>query len=123
MVKDSVYSQRLRAGKRRTYYFDVRTTKSEDYYISITELKKRNDSEGYDRHKVFIYKEDFNKFLAALENTVNHVKEELLPDYDFDEFEREPEEFVNGKPTNETESNTKQSVDSEFSIADSDLTF
>lgn len=123
MVKDSVYSQRLRAGKRRTYYFDVRTTKSEDYYISITELKKRNDSEGYDRHKVFIYKEDFNKFLAALENTVNHVKEELLPDYDFDEFEREPEEFVNGEPTNGTESNTEQSGDSEFSIADSDLTF
>jgi len=92
-AKESIYSQRLRAGKRRTYFFDVRATKGEDYYITITESKKRFDDDGYDRHKVFIYKEDFNKFITALSNTVDHVKTELMPEYDFDEFTRDPEEF------------------------------
>lgn len=96
-IDNGVYSQRLRAGKRRTYFFDVRTTKADDYYITITESKKRYDDDGYDRHKIFVYKEDFNKFLAAFENTVNHVKEELMPNYDFTEFDREPEEFIEGE--------------------------
>ena len=64
----------------------MRTTRSNDYYLTITESKKRFDEDGYDRHKVFLYKEDFNKFLEALQETVNHVKTELMPEYDFDEF-------------------------------------
>jgi len=89
---EPVYSLRLRAGKRRTYFFDVRPTRSEDFYLTITESKKRFDDDGYDRHKLFLYKEDFNKFMKALEMAMNHVKDELMPDYDFDEFTREIDE-------------------------------
>ena len=87
-----VFSKTIRAGKRRTYFFDVRTTRSNDYYITITESKKRFHEDGYDRHKIFLYKEDFNKFLDALKGTIDHVKEELLPEYDFDEFSRNYED-------------------------------
>lgn len=87
--REPVYSLRLRAGKRRTYFFDVRPTKSNDFYLTITESKKRYDDEGYERHKLFLYKEDFNKFMNALELTFDHVKSQLMPDYDFDEFTRE----------------------------------
>jgi len=89
---EPVYSLRLRAGKRRTYFFDIRPTRSEDFYLTITESKKRFDDDGYERHKLFLYKEDFNKFMKALEMAMKHVKEELMPDYDFDEFTREIDE-------------------------------
>lgn len=82
----AVFSKTIRAGKRRTYFFDVRTTKSNDFYITLTESKKKFNDDGYDRHKIFLYKEDFNKFVEALNDTVNHVKQDLLPEYDFDEF-------------------------------------
>jgi Protein of unknown function (DUF3276) len=83
---DSIYSKRIRAGKRRTYFFDVRTTRGNDYYLTITESRKRFDDNGYDRHKVFLYKEDFNKFIKALTEAVDYVKTELMPDFDFDAF-------------------------------------
>lgn len=82
--KNGVYSKRVRAGKRRTYFFDVRTTKGNDYYLTITESKKRFEDDNYDRHKIFIYKEDFVKFVNAMQETVDYIKTELLPDYDFD---------------------------------------
>jgi len=87
----SVYSKAIRAGRRRTYFFDVRNTKGNDYYITITESKKKFNEEGYERHKIFLYKEDFNKFLEAMNETVNHVKMDLLPEYDFDEFSKNDE--------------------------------
>lgn len=83
---DSIYSKRLRAGKRRTYFFDVRATKGNDYYLTITESRKRFDDNGYDRHKIFLYKEDFNKFVKALGEAVEYVKTDLMPDFDFDAF-------------------------------------
>jgi hypothetical protein len=83
---EAIYSKRLRAGKRRTYFFDVRSTKGNDYYLTITESRKRFDDNGYDRHKVFLYKEDFNKFLKALNEAVDYVKTDLMPDFDFDAF-------------------------------------
>ena len=83
---DSVYSKRIKAGKRRTYFFDVRETRGNDYYLTITESRKRFDSEGYDRHKIFLYKEDFNKFIKGLGDAVDYVKTELMPDFDFDAF-------------------------------------
>ena len=83
---ESVYSIRVKAGKRRTYFFDVRETRGNDFYVTITESRKRFDSDGYDRHKIFLYKEDFNKFLKGLNETVEHVKTELMPDFDFDAF-------------------------------------
>lgn len=84
--QESVYSKRIRAGKRRTYFFDVRETRGNDYYLTITESRKRFDSDGYDRHKIFLYKEDFNKFIKGLGEAVDYVKTELMPDFDFDAF-------------------------------------
>lgn len=83
---ESIYSKRIRAGKRRTYFFDVRATRGNDYYLTITESRKRFDDNGYDRHKIFLYKEDFNKFIKALGETMDYVKTELMPDFDFDAF-------------------------------------
>jgi len=83
---ESVYSKRIRAGKRRTYFFDVRETRGSDYYLTITESRKRFDSDGYDRHKIFLYKEDFNKFIKGLIEAVDYVKTDLMPDFDFDAF-------------------------------------
>lgn len=92
---ESIYSKRLRAGKRRTYFFDVRATKGNDYYLTITESRKRFDDNGYDRHKIFLYKEDFNKFLKALNEAVDFVKTDLMPDFDFDAFNHDYDENDN----------------------------
>lgn len=89
---ESVYSKKVRAGKRRTYFFDVRRTKGEDYYLTLTESSRRMDG-GYERHKIFLYKEDLNRFVATLEETVNYIKTELMPQYDYDEFTRRQEEY------------------------------
>jgi len=86
---ESVYSTRIRAGKRRTYFFDVRATRGNDYFLTITESRKRFDNNGYDRHKIFLYKEDFNKFIKALGEAVDFVKTDLMPDFDFDAFNHE----------------------------------
>ena len=92
-ARDEIYSERVRAGKR-TYFFDVKSTRSNDYYLTITESKRRYKDDGfvYEKHKIFLYKEDFDKFVEALNDTVNHVKEELLPEVDFSQFERRGEE-------------------------------
>lgn len=93
--REEIYSEKVKAGKR-TYFFDVKATRSNDYYLTITESKKRfnKDNEGftYEKHKIFLYKEDFNKFVEALNNTLNHVKTELMPGVDFTQFDRPREE-------------------------------
>lgn len=83
---ESIYSKRIRAGKRRTYFFDVKATRANDYYLTITESRKRFNDNGYDRHKIFLYKEDFNKFIKALGESVDYVKTELMPDFNFDAY-------------------------------------
>lgn len=90
---ESVYSNKVRAGKRRTYFFDVRKTRGNDYYLTITESTRRFNSDGYERHKIFLYKEDFNRFLEGMTDTINHIKTELMPDYDYDEYTRRHEEY------------------------------
>ena len=90
---ESVYSKKVRAGKRRTYFFDVRRTKGDDFYLTLTESTKRFNGEGYERHKIFLYKEDFNRFIGSLEEAISYVKTELMPDYDYDEFTRRQEEW------------------------------
>ena len=86
-----LYSQKLKAGKRRTYFFDIRQTKGGDRYISITESKRRDNGHGYDRHKIFVYKEDLTRFRDFVIDLVEEVKLQM-PDYDFDEFARRAEE-------------------------------
>ena len=108
--REEIYSAKVKAGKR-TYFFDVKSTRSSDYYLTITESKKRFKEDGftYEKHKIFLYKEDFNKFLEALSGTINHVKNELMPNIDFSQFDNnnhEREEAAeaataspNGRPT------------------------
>ncbi|MCO6496967.1 MAG: DUF3276 family protein [Chitinophagaceae bacterium] len=91
---DSVYSQRVRAGKRRTYFFDVRETRGNDYFLTITESRKKFNEDGYDRHKIFLYKEDFNKFLKGITEAIDFVKTELMPDFDFDIFNHDQDDNV-----------------------------
>ena len=93
---DSVYAKKVKAGKRRTYFFDVRQTKGNDYFITITESTRRFEDEGYNRHKIFLYKEDFNRFMESLNDVVDHVKLELMPDFDYDEYARryDDDEYV-----------------------------
>lgn len=75
--KEEIFTRRVRAGKR-TYFFDVKATKSElDFYITITESKRVGEDE-YEKHKIFLYKEDFDKFINALHETVDHVRTNLL---------------------------------------------
>jgi len=110
---ESVFSTRVKAGKRRTYFFDVRETRGNDFYVTITESRKRFDSDGYDRHKIFLYKEDFNKFLKGLTETIDHVKTELMPDFDFDAFNHdtpyEGDESQTTPSSTLTESSTEES--------------
>ena len=105
--RDEIFSEKVKAGKR-TYFFDVKSTRSNDYYLTITESKKRynKDDEGftYEKHKIFLYKEDFNKFMEALNNTVNHVKTELMPGVDFTQFDHAREEHA--EPVEETAKTT-----------------
>jgi hypothetical protein len=95
--RDEIYSAKVKAGKR-TYFFDVKSTRSNDFYLTITESKKRfkegGDGFTYEKHKIFLYKEDFNKFVEALTNTVNHVKQELMPEVDFTQFDHPREEHM-----------------------------
>lgn len=86
--KAEIYSQRVKAGKR-TYFFDIKSTRSNDFYLTITESKKKFKDDGFyfEKHKIFLYKEDLGKFSEALLQTIEHLKTELMPDYDFTQEE------------------------------------
>lgn len=71
-----VYSKVIRAG-RRTYFFDVKATRDNDYFVTITESRKMNGGDGtayYEKHKIHLYKEDFDKYMDGLENVLNYIK-------------------------------------------------
>jgi hypothetical protein len=74
-IKEEIFTKVVRAGKR-TYFFDVKATRKDDYYLTITESKKRLGTEGkvfYEKHKIFLYKEDFGKFTEGLKEAVNYI--------------------------------------------------
>jgi hypothetical protein len=107
--KDELYSKRVRAGKR-TYFFDVKSTRSNDYYLTITESKKKYKEDGffYEKHKIFLYKEDFDKFLEAIKEAVNHVKTDLMPDFDFSQLdENYPPSNADSKKTEDGDDELK----------------
>lgn len=103
--KPSAFSKIVRAGKRRTYFFDIKESKGNDYYLIITESRKRFDNNGYDKTKLFIYKEDFNKFTNTLQEVVNYAKTELMPNFNFDEFNHD-----NYNESRETANTEKEEV-------------
>jgi hypothetical protein len=78
MEQEEIFSKVMRAG-RRTYFFDVRSTKAGDFYLTITESKKFTNDDGsyhYKKHKIYLYKEDFNEFRDNLEEMINYVIDE-----------------------------------------------
>lgn len=90
--REEVFSKKVRAGKR-TYFFDVKATRSGDYYLTVTESKKRLEDGVFVKHKIFLYKEDFEKFAEGLNETVDYIKnhqEVVEKRYEFSE---------NGEPT------------------------
>jgi predicted AlkP superfamily phosphohydrolase/phosphomutase len=92
--QEKIFSKRVKAGKR-TYFFDVRATRSNDYYLTLTE-SRRYQKDGdfqYEKSKLFIYKEDFDKVLEALQETIEHIKTELMPEVDFEQFREQEDEF------------------------------
>ncbi len=105
--RDEIYSERVKAGKR-TYFFDVKATRSNDYYLTITESKRKPKDDGvfYEKHKIFLYKEDFHKFVEVLNSTVDHVKNELMPEVDFSQFDQENEAVADAR-VSESDSDLK----------------
>jgi len=98
--QEDVWSKPVRAGKR-TYFFDVKTTKgNNDYYLTITESKRRQEADGsfsFDKHKIFLYKEDFDKFRDGLEEVIKYMRDNLLKDIPERTFEaRKPEGHEDG---------------------------
>ena len=71
--REEVFSKKVRAGKR-TYFFDVKATRSNDYYVTITESKKRLEDGVFVKHKIFLYKEDCEKFGEGLKDIIDYIK-------------------------------------------------
>jgi hypothetical protein len=82
---DSVFSRKISGGKRRNYFIDVKKTKTDDLYLVLSE--HGNKAEGIiEKHRIFLYKEDLNRFLNAVTEAADKIKE-MMPDYDFDQFD------------------------------------
>jgi len=101
LEKDEIFSKVLRAG-RRTYFFDVRATKADDYYITITESKKFTEEDGsfhFKKHKIYLYKEDFAAFTEILEEmtayVLNHKGEEVISERHQKDFKKEYHNEIN----------------------------
>lgn len=113
LEKEEIFSKVLRAG-RRTYFFDVRSTKAEDYYITITESKKFTEEDGsyhFKKHKIYLYKEDFNAFKEIMDEMMNYVLthkgEEVISERHQKDFKKE---FKSGtQETEESVSGTSKS--------------
>ena len=103
MERDEIYSKALRAG-RRTYFFDVRSTKAGDYYLTITESKKFTEVDGtfhFKKHKIYLYKEDFNEFKSILDEMTDYIisekGEEVISEKHQKDFKKEDENVEDEK--------------------------
>jgi len=97
MERDEIYSKALRAG-RRTYFFDVRSTKAGDYYLTVTESKKFTEEDGtfhFKKHKIYLYKEDFNEFKSILDEMTDYIisekGEEVISEKHQKDFKKDDE--------------------------------
>jgi len=90
--REEIYSKAVRAGKR-TYFFDVKSTRREEFYLTITESKKRFEQDGsfhFEKHKIFLYKEDFEKFFEGLQEVVSFIDQNQQDDFDIKSIYEEP---------------------------------
>lgn len=124
MEKDEIFSKVLRAG-RRTYFFDVRATKAEDYYLTITESKKFTNADGsfhYKKHKIYLYKEDFEGFSEILNEMTDYIVsekgEEVISDRHQKDFKKEYEEGDEVEETSETSESTSAKKFTDISFDD-----
>ncbi len=120
LEKEEIFSKVLRAG-RRTYFFDVRATKADDYYITITESKKFTEADGsfhFKKHKIYLYKEDFTSFAEILEEmtsyVLNHKGVEVIS-------ERHQKDFKKEYPTDHQQENETPSTSSFTDIEFEDI--
>ena len=124
--RDDVFSREVRAGKRK-YFFDVKTTRGNDLFMTITESKRSGFSDSgqanYEKHKIFLYKEDFDKFIEGLEDTINHIRQ-LKDTGDFRESEFETSENQHSESTSEYIAPAAESSSEEpTSSSSSDISF
>jgi len=95
--REEVFSKAVRAGKR-TYFFDVKATRRNELYLTITESKKKSDSGGnqfFEKHKIFLYKEDFDKFVEGLAEIIEYIKEKQPYSEEFDDSDEDLSEYSN----------------------------
>lgn len=116
MDQEEIYSKVLRAG-RRTYFFDVRSTKADDYYLTVTESKKFTHDDGsfhYKKHKIYLYKEDFTAFKEILDEMMEYIVDEkgleVISERHQKDFKKEDEPSSNGE-TKSTDSFTDINFD------------
>lgn len=128
--RDDVFSREVRAGKRK-YFFDVKTTRGNDLFMTITESKRSGFSDSgqasYEKHKIFLYKEDFDKFIEGLEDTINHIRQ-LQDTGDFRESEFETTENEHSESTSEdvvptAESTAESNTEEPTPSSSSDISF
>ena len=126
--RDDVFSREVRAGKRK-YFFDVKTTRGNDLFMTITESKRSGFSDSgqasYEKHKIFLYKEDFDKFIEGLEDTINHIRQ-LQDTGDFRASEFETSENEHSESESENIAPAAESFSSEepsASSSSSDISF
>ncbi len=123
--RDDVFSREVRAGKRK-YFFDVKTTRGNDLFMTITESKRSGFSDSgqasYEKHKIFLYKEDFDKFIEGLEDTINHIRQ-LQDTGDFRSSEFETSENENSESVREPIAPAAESSSEEPISSSSDISF
>ena len=123
MEREEIFSKVLRAG-RRTYFFDVRSTKAGDYYLTLTESKKFTNDDGsfhYKKHKIFLYKEDFNEFSEILNEMTNYIVsekgEEVISERHQKDFKKE-ENFDTSEESRDEEKNENDEEQSSNEFTD-----
>lgn len=124
--QEEIYSKVLRAG-RRTYFFDVRATKAGDYYLTLTESKKFTNQDGsfhYKKHKIYLYKEDFEAFKESLDEMMNYIidqkGEEVISERHQKDYRRE-DEYNDGDGSDEEASKRADKEESSSSFTDIDF--
>ncbi len=120
LAEDEIFSKALRAG-RRTYFFDVRATRAEDYYLTITESKKFTHDDGsfhFKKHKIYLYKEDFTAFKEIMEEATNFIinekGEEVISERHQKDFKKEETPTTDDAKTPEEKDNTDNFTDVNF---------
>lgn len=117
--REEVFSKAVRAGKR-TYFFDVKTTRGNDLYLTVTESKKRMNKDGqffFEKHKIYLYKEDFEKFIEGLNESIEKIEElKASGQYETQEYVRSNDEQTHTPEKNEsTETKPKEDVAAAYS--------